>query len=56
MKYFLHSIKNIIKHNIDGESRINQKFRYNGGFGEFMVILIIVFVLATITLLIFSMG
>ena len=52
----LHSIKTIIKHNINGEKN-NKKVRYDGGFDDFMVILIFVFVLAIITLLIFlSMG
>ena len=37
VKYFLHSIKTIIKHNNDGENRINWKVRYNGGFDDFMV-------------------
>ena len=32
---------------------INENTRYNGGFDDFSVVLIIVFVLATITLLIF---
>ena len=48
----LHSIKTIIKYNINGETRINKKVRYNYGFNDFRVILIIsvVFVSATIIL------
>ena len=40
----------------NGEIRINKNTRYNGGFDHFRAILIIAFVLATITLLIFSDG
>ena len=40
----------------NGEKRINKNTRYNNGFDDFRVILIIAFVLATITLLIFFDG
>ena len=46
----LHSSQSLL-HN--GEKRINKNTRYYGGFDDFMVILIIAFVLATITLQIF---
>ena len=38
------------------KKRINENTRYNGGFDDFRVVLIIAFVLATITLLTFLMG